>query len=82
MPKSFVVVVDTSALVSGFLTAGPAKQVLELAEQGEFNLCLSDHIVAETSRSLRKPKLMAAYHVLQPRWRRVPIASSPAMPTY
>jgi uncharacterized protein len=61
MPKNFVVVVDTSVLVSGFLTAGPAKQVLELAEHGEFTLCLSNHILAETSRSLRKPKLMAAY---------------------
>jgi putative PIN family toxin of toxin-antitoxin system len=47
--------------VSGFLTTGPAKQVLELAKRGEFTLCLSDHILAETSRSLRKPKLMAAY---------------------
>jgi putative PIN family toxin of toxin-antitoxin system len=61
MPKSSVVVVDTSVLVSGFLTAGPTKQVLELARQGEFILCLSHHILAETSRSLRKPKLMAAY---------------------
>jgi uncharacterized protein len=62
MPKSFaVIVVDTSVLVSAFLTAGPTKQVLELARRGEFELCLSHHILAETSRSLRKPKLMAAY---------------------
>jgi uncharacterized protein len=62
MPKSFaVVVVDTSVLVSAFLTAGPTEQVLELARQAEFILCLSHHILAETSRSLRKPKLMAAY---------------------
>jgi uncharacterized protein len=62
MPKSFaVVVVDTSVLVSAFLTAGPTRQVLVLARQGEFALCLSHHIVAETPRSLRKPKLMAAY---------------------
>ena len=62
MPKSFaVVVVDTSVLVSAFLTAGPTKQVLELARQGKFALCLSEHILAETSRSLRKPKLLAAY---------------------
>ena len=62
MPKSFaVVVVDTSVLVSAFLTAGPTKQVLALAGQGEFALCLSQHILAETSGSLRKPRLMAAY---------------------
>ena len=119
MPKSFaVVVVDTSVLVSAFLTAGPTKQVLELARQGKFALCLSEHILAETSRSLRKPKLLAAYRhtaksvdefsaelrsfasvvtdvpaiepvcrdpdddmCWRPRWQRMPIASSPAMPT-
>ena len=62
MPKSFaVVVVDTSVLVSAFLTAGPTGQVLALARQGEFALCLSHHNLAETSRSLRKPTLKAAY---------------------
>ena len=62
MPKSFaVVVVDTSVLINAFLTAGPTKQALKLARQGEFTVCLSHHILAETSRALRKPKLMAAY---------------------
>ena len=36
MPKSFVVVVDTSVLVSGFLTAGPTKEILELASLGHY----------------------------------------------
>ena len=65
MPKSFaVVVVDTSVLISAFLTAGPTRQALKLARQGEFTVCLSHHILAETSRALRKPKLMAAYRIL------------------
>jgi uncharacterized protein len=60
MPKSGVVV-DTSVLVSGFLTLGPAHQVLERARQGAFILCLSEWILAESARALRKPKLLRAY---------------------
>jgi uncharacterized protein len=54
-------VVDTSVLVSGFLTAGPAKQVLDFAQQGIFHLSLSQRILTETRDALCKPKLRAAY---------------------
>jgi uncharacterized protein len=50
-----------SVLVSAFLTVGPAHELLDLAQQGAFTLCLSDRILVETSRSLQKPKLMTAY---------------------
>jgi putative PIN family toxin of toxin-antitoxin system len=60
MPKPCVVV-DTSVLVSAFLTLGPAQELLDLAQQGAFILCLSDRILVETTRSLQKPRLMAAY---------------------
>jgi putative PIN family toxin of toxin-antitoxin system len=60
MPKRCVVV-DTSVLVSAFLTVGPAQELLNRAQQGAFILGLSDRILGETTRSLHKPRLMAAY---------------------
>lgn len=54
-------VVDASVLVSAFLTPGPARQLLELARLGTFTVCVSDRLLEEVRRSLRKPKLMARY---------------------
>ena len=54
-------VVDTSVLVSGFLTVGPAGKVLDLAQQSAFELCLSSRILTETRDALCKPKLRTAY---------------------
>ena len=59
MPKA---VVDTSVLVSGFLTEGGATaRVIELAQQGRFTCCLSAYILDEIHRSLTQPRLMASY---------------------
>lgn len=60
MPPS-AAVLDASVLISGFLTAGPPRQVLDLAEAMQFRMVVSTVIMEETSRSLRKPKLLRAY---------------------
>lgn len=54
-------VVDTSVLVSRFLTVGATSRVLDLAQQGAFYLRLSRRIIDESLESLCKPKLRAAY---------------------
>lgn len=60
MPPS-AAVLDTSVLISGFLTRGPPRQVLDLAEVGRFRMIVSAVILEEMRRSLRKPSLMRAY---------------------
>ena len=60
MPQS-AAVLDTSVLISGFLTRGPPLQVLDLAEAGRFRMIVSAVILEEMRRSLRKPSLMRAY---------------------
>ncbi len=60
MPPS-AAVLDTSVLVSGFLTRGPPRRVLDLAEAGRFRMVLSVVILEEMRRSLSKPRLMQAY---------------------
>lgn len=54
-------VVDASVIVSAFLTPGPARQLLGLAQRGAFTACISARLLEEIRRSLRKPKLMARY---------------------
>ena len=56
-------VLDSSVLISAFLTRGGVPdQVLDAAERGDFTLCLSGEILAETaSVLLRAPKLHAHY---------------------
>jgi putative PIN family toxin of toxin-antitoxin system len=56
-------VLDSSVLISGFLTRGGVPdQVLDAVERGDFTLCLSGEILAETaSVLLRAPKLQARY---------------------
>jgi putative PIN family toxin of toxin-antitoxin system len=60
MPR---VVLDSSALISAFLTPqGTSGQVLDAAERGVFVLCLSAEILAETAgKLLRKTKLQTRY---------------------
>ena len=54
-------VLDASVLISGFLTNGPPRTVLDLAELGRFRMVLSARILEETRLSLGKPKLIRAY---------------------
>lgn len=54
-------VLDASVLISGFLTSGPPRQVLDLAEAARFRMVVSSVILEETRRALRKPKLLRAY---------------------
>ena len=56
-------VLNSSGLVSAFLTRGGVPdRVLDAAERGDFTLCLSSEILAETATVLlRNPKLQARY---------------------
>ncbi len=55
-------VLDSSVLVSAFLTPGGTPgALLAQAKQGALSLCLSPEILAETERVLLRPKLMARY---------------------
>ena len=60
MPPS-AAVLDASVLISGFLTEGPPRTILALAEAGRFRMVLSAVILEETRRTLVKPKLLQAY---------------------
>jgi predicted nucleic acid-binding protein len=60
MPPS-AAVLDASVLISGFLTEGPPRAILTLAEAGRFRMVLSAVILEETRRTLAKPKLLRAY---------------------
>ena len=54
-------VLDASVLISGFLTNGPPRAILDHAEHGHFRMVLSAVILEETRSSLSKPKLLKAY---------------------
>lgn len=54
-------VLDASVLISGFLTNGPPRAVLDLAEAGQFRMVLSASILEETRLSLLEPELIKAY---------------------
>jgi uncharacterized protein len=58
------VVVDTTVLISGFLTPkGVSADLLDRARTGAFTLCLSDDIVEELrSRLLHRRKIRRTYH--------------------
>jgi putative PIN family toxin of toxin-antitoxin system len=48
-------VLDSSVLISAFLTPrGTSAELLRAAARGAFVLCISDQIIAETTRSLRQ----------------------------
>ena len=50
------VVLDTNVLASGFTNAaGPAGQLLVAWLHGQFDLLVSEHILAELSRTFHKP---------------------------
>jgi uncharacterized protein len=56
------VVLDSSVLVSGFLTdGGTTATLLSRYRQGEFVCCCSPWIVAETQRALLRPRNMRRY---------------------
>ncbi len=56
-----VAVLDASVLVSALLTDGAPRAVLERARAGAFVLVLSSSLLAETRRSLLKPRTMRKY---------------------
>jgi|SRR5918996_1907545 putative PIN family toxin of toxin-antitoxin system len=56
------VVLDSSVLVSGFLTEGGATaRLLSRYRQGAFSLCSSPWIVGETERALLRPRNVNRY---------------------
>jgi uncharacterized protein len=60
MPPS-AAVLDASVLISGFLTEGPPRSILALAEAGRIRMVLWAVILEETRRTLLKPKLLRTY---------------------
>lgn len=56
------VILDSSVLVSAFLTRGrAASEILDYASRGAYRLCLSPILLEEVRRALLRPKLLAAY---------------------
>lgn len=49
-------VIDTNLLVSGVISSGLPRQLLESARAGEFELCTSDVLLAELQRVLGRAK--------------------------
>jgi putative PIN family toxin of toxin-antitoxin system len=49
-------VIDTNLLVSGVITAGRPRQLLQAARSGEFELCTSEVLLAELQRVLGRAK--------------------------
>jgi uncharacterized protein len=63
MPR---VVLDSSVLVSGFLTGGgPSATLLDLYREGAFEVYYSEWIVAEVERALRRPRNIDRYRYTQ-----------------
>lgn len=60
MPPT-VAVLDASVLVSALLTNGAPRAVLDRAKEGAFVLVLSTSLLAETRRSLLKPRTIRKY---------------------
>jgi putative PIN family toxin of toxin-antitoxin system len=51
------ILLDTNLLVSGILSAGVPRQLLDAARAGRFDLCTSDHLLDELQRVLGYAKL-------------------------
>jgi putative PIN family toxin of toxin-antitoxin system len=49
-------VIDTNLLVSGIISAGLPRQLLEAARTGDFELCTSEVLLAELQRVLGRDK--------------------------
>lgn len=47
---------DTNVIISGLNFNGNPRRILEMAEDGQIQLCISDDILDETARVLRRPK--------------------------
>jgi putative PIN family toxin of toxin-antitoxin system len=50
------VTADTNVIISGLNFSGPPRRVLELAEEGEIKLAVSDAILDEVAKVLRREK--------------------------
>lgn len=50
------IVLDTNLLVSGTISAGPPRRLIEGAKAGEFELCVSDVLLAELLEVLARGK--------------------------
>jgi len=65
MPKN-AAIIDASILVSAFLFPESIPgQVIKLADKGLVEIHVSEILIEETRRSLKKPKLIKAYHYSQ-----------------
>jgi putative PIN family toxin of toxin-antitoxin system len=53
------IVVDTNLIVSGVISSGVPRQLLEAALAGEFELCTSEVLLAELQRVLGRAKFAA-----------------------
>ena len=50
------VTADTNIVISGLNFNGNPRRILEMAEDGQIQLCISDEILEETARVLRRPR--------------------------
>lgn len=50
------VTADTNVIISGLNFKGNPRHILDMAEEGQIQLCISDDILQETARVLRRPK--------------------------
>ncbi len=58
------VVLDTNVIISRYLTPrGRVAWIIDLWEQGAFELLTSEAILSEYSRMLRYPRLVSIYHL-------------------
>ncbi len=61
------VVLDTSVIVAGVLTSGPAGKILDLYRQNKFKLFISPQILQEIKTTLSKTKITKNYHLEEAR---------------
>jgi uncharacterized protein len=53
------IVIDTNLLVSGVISSGAPRQLLELAKAGEFEICTSEILLTELQTVLSRGKFVA-----------------------
>ena len=62
------IVIDTNLLVSGVISAGLPRQLVDAAKAGEFELCTSEVLLAELLDVIARSGVFRWRHA---RWRRV-----------
>jgi putative PIN family toxin of toxin-antitoxin system len=62
MPEPLTAVIDSTVLISAFLTkGGVSDELLRYAREGVFVVCLSEEILIETEHTLSYPRLRTRY---------------------